>query len=101
MPKLYEYLGILIFFYSNDHKPIHVHGRYQGRESKVEITVEDGKIVAVILTDVFGKRPLPQGKAKEFLTFVTLHADEIIRKWVDFFVYGKEIKAKVIHRRIR
>ncbi len=101
MPKLYEYLGILIFFYSNDHRPIHVHGRYQGRESKVEITLEDGKLVAVTLEGVFGKRPLPSAKAKEFLAFVTLYADEIIKKWVDFFVYGKEIKPKVIRRKIR
>jgi len=28
MPKIYEYLGILIFFYSNEDEPIHVHGKY-------------------------------------------------------------------------
>ncbi len=37
MPKLYEYLGIVIFFYSNEHEPVHVHGRYQGKESKALI----------------------------------------------------------------
>ena len=26
MPKLFEYLGIVILFYSNEHEPIHVHG---------------------------------------------------------------------------
>ncbi|MGI4734767.1 MAG: DUF4160 domain-containing protein [Janthinobacterium lividum] len=36
MPKLYEYLGLIIFFYSNEHEPIHVHGQYDGRESKAE-----------------------------------------------------------------
>jgi hypothetical protein len=35
MPKLYEYLGIIIFFYSNEHEPIHVHGRYGDCESKI------------------------------------------------------------------
>ena len=24
MPKLYEYLGIILFFYSNEHEPIHM-----------------------------------------------------------------------------
>jgi hypothetical protein len=37
MPKLYEYLGILIYFYSNEHEPIHVHGKHAGRESRAEI----------------------------------------------------------------
>jgi hypothetical protein len=26
MPKLYEYMGIIVPFYSNEHEPIHVHG---------------------------------------------------------------------------
>ena len=30
MPKLYEYFGLVIFFYSNEHEPIHVHGAWQG-----------------------------------------------------------------------
>ena len=45
MPKLYEYLGILVLFYSNEHEPIHVHGQCQGRESKAELIVENGKVV--------------------------------------------------------
>ena len=32
-------------FYSNEHEPIHVHGQCQGRESKAEIIVENGKVV--------------------------------------------------------
>ena len=34
MPKLYEYLGIIVLFYSNEHLPIHVHGKYQGKEMR-------------------------------------------------------------------
>ncbi len=37
MPKLYEYFGLIILFYSNEHEPIHVHCKYQGKESKAEI----------------------------------------------------------------
>lgn len=38
MPKIFEYLGIIFFFYYNEHEPIHVHvhakkGEY---ESKAE-----------------------------------------------------------------
>lgn len=44
MPKLYEYLGIIVLFHSNEHEPIHVHGRYQDRESKAEIIIQDGKV---------------------------------------------------------
>ena len=44
MPKIFEYLGIVIFFYSNEHEPIHVHGNYNGLESKAEFFIVDGKI---------------------------------------------------------
>ena len=36
MPKIFEYLGIVIFFYSNEHEPIHVHASYDGLECKAE-----------------------------------------------------------------
>ncbi len=47
MPKLFEYLGIVIMFYSNEHEPIHVHGKHGGSESKAELIIEDGTVVEV------------------------------------------------------
>ncbi|NKB23803.1 MAG: DUF4160 domain-containing protein [Kiritimatiellae bacterium] len=31
MPKLYTYFGLLVMFYSNEHEPIHVHGKVENR----------------------------------------------------------------------
>jgi hypothetical protein len=45
MPKLFEYMGIIVLFYSNEHEPIHVHGECQGRESRAELIVRDGRVV--------------------------------------------------------
>lgn len=28
MPKLYDYFGLVFLFYSHEHEPIHVHGKY-------------------------------------------------------------------------
>ncbi len=44
MPKIFEYLGILIFFYSNEHEPIHVHAKKGEFESKAEIYILEGEI---------------------------------------------------------
>jgi hypothetical protein len=52
---------VIIFFWSNEHEPIHVHGEYQGRESKAEIILEEGNIVRIDIVNVKGRRPL-QGK---------------------------------------
>ncbi len=34
MPKLYEYFGLIVLFYANEHEPVHVHGKHQGKESR-------------------------------------------------------------------
>ncbi|WP_245949201.1 DUF4160 domain-containing protein [Echinicola strongylocentroti] len=30
MPKIFEYLGIVVYFYSNEHEPVYVHATKPG-----------------------------------------------------------------------
>lgn len=101
MPKLFEYLGIVIMFYSNEHEPIHVHGKYQGMESKAEIVLENGKVVSVIIKDVRGRKPLEPSKQKDFKEFVETFADQIVQRWVDYFVYHKSLKCIKIEGKVK
>ena len=91
MPKLYVYLGIMVFFYSNEHEPIHVHGKYGELESKAEILLDNGKVKEIRVSTVMGKRPLSGKNLKNFIKVVTENADDIVKKWVEFFVYHKPI----------
>lgn len=45
MPKLYEYFGISVFFYADEHLPVHVHGRHGGQETKAEIITSAGRVI--------------------------------------------------------
>jgi hypothetical protein len=54
MPKIFEYLGILIFFYSNEHEPIHVHGKKGEFESKAEFNIVNGEISEIKITNITG-----------------------------------------------
>ncbi|NTW49687.1 MAG: DUF4160 domain-containing protein [Chlorobiales bacterium] len=100
MPKLYEYFGLIILFYSQEHDPIHVHGKFQDRESKAEIVFENGKFKEVVVKDVQGKKPLDARNLKRFKKLVELYRDDIVRKWVDFFVYNVEIMPEKITTKI-
>ena len=91
MPKIFEYLGITIMFYSNEHEPIHVHGKYQAFESKADFIIIDGKIIDIKIKDVKGKRPLPKKELKEFKNFVNKFKEDIVQKRVDYFVYHKSV----------
>ena len=54
MPKLYEYFGLIVMFYSNEHEPVHVHGKFQGRESRAEIILLNGVVREIVYTAVAG-----------------------------------------------
>ena len=101
MPKIFEYLGILIFFYSNEHEPIHVHGKFDGFESKAEIFIVEGKIVEIKIKAVKGSRPLAGRKLAEFKDFLEVYANKIVEKWIDYFVFHKSVEFEKINTRVK
>jgi len=101
MPSIFEYLGILIFFYSNEHEPIHVHGKHGGMESKAEFHIIDGQITEIRIKPVKGYKPITGSKLKDFEDFLEAYADKIVQKWIDYFVYHKDIEFEKINTRIK
>ena len=101
MPKLYEYFGLFVLFYSSEHEPIHVHGiDPDGRELKAEIIVKDGKIARIRYVAVGNVPPLSGKSQKDFKVLVSAKADDIVKKWVDFFVLKKAVKTVRITKRL-
>ncbi|MBU0600650.1 DUF4160 domain-containing protein [bacterium] len=100
MPKIYVYFGIVILFYSNEHEPVHVHGKYQGKESKAEIMIDNGKVVKIVIKSVKGREPLPPKILKDFEDFVNVYTDKIVQKWIDYFVLHKEVLCESIEKRV-
>ncbi len=100
MPKLYEYFGLIVLFYANEHDPVHVHGVYQGAECRAELDIQNGTVIGVSFRDVKGRRPLDPVQLANFKTLVSAYADDIVRKWVDYFVLHKPITSERITRRL-
>jgi len=65
-------------FYSNEHEPIHVHGKFQGKESKAEIIIDNGDVKEIHIKSVRGKNPLPANNLRDFKAFVDTYANEIV-----------------------
>ncbi|MCF7817635.1 MAG: DUF4160 domain-containing protein [Kiritimatiellales bacterium] len=100
MPKLYEYFGLVVLFYSNEHEPIHVHGLYQGRECRADLIVVDGKVVDIHFHSVKGRQALGNAQLRDFRILVEKYSADIVRKWVDYFVMHKTIQPEMINRRL-
>lgn len=101
MPKLYEYFGLVVMFYSNEHEPIHVHGKLQGRESRAEIILVNGLVQDIIYTQVAGRISLEPTELRYFQEVVAAKSTDIVSKWIDFFVLHKSVTAERITRRLK
>ena len=101
MPKLYEYFGLIVLFYANEHEPVHVHGKHQGKESRAEIIVVNGAITEIRYSNVAGRAPLEAREMGYFQEIVTARAEDIVSKWIDFFVLHKPVQSERITRRLK
>jgi hypothetical protein len=101
MPKLYEYFGLVVLFYSNEHEPIHVHGKYQGRESKAEIILVNGAVASIRYSEEAGRAPLSVSELRVFTELVDAKAQDIVTKWIDYFVLHKSVRPERITQRLK
>ena len=100
MPSIFEYLGIIFYFFSNEHEPIHVHAKNGEFESKAEFYIKNGKITEIKIKEVTGKLPLKGAKLKDFKKFLSIYADRIVAKWVDYFIYHKKVSFEKVEVRL-
>lgn len=100
MPKIFEYFGLIFFFYSNEHEPIHVHVLYGETQSVFDLIMEDGILKSIIIRNTKGYAGLSKKNAKIAETFIRAYALDIVQKWVDYFVMKKKVECTEITKRI-
>ncbi len=86
---------------SNEHEPVHVHGKYQYTESKAEFIIDNGEIVEIRYSSVRGRKPLDDQQFRHFKMLVEHYAEDIVQKRIDYFVLHKPVATEKIMRRIR
>ncbi len=89
-------MGILIFFYSNEHEPIHVHAKKAEFESKAEFYIVNGDVSEIKITNIKGAKPLKGKDLKDFEIFLEKYADKIVDNWINYFVYHKNVEFETI-----
>lgn len=96
MPKIYEYLGIIIQFFSNEHNPIHIHASDDTGAMKVSFLIKDGKITKIVYEHIGGKF----SREKDLKKFVNEYKDRLVNAWIDYFVYHKKITCIKITKKL-
>jgi hypothetical protein len=101
IPKIYEYLGLIFYFYSNEHEPIHVHVAKAERETVFELILENGQLIKIGKRRAKLKSPLTAKEEKEAMEFIIEYHKKIVDKWVNFFVFKKNVKVTKITRKLK
>ena len=76
MPKIFEADGFSFFFYMNEHEPVHVHVRKQGKLAKFEIVNGTAR-------PIFGK--LSNADMAKAVELATENSMLIVSKWFEIF----------------
>ena len=101
MPDIYRYFGFTFFFYSNEHDPIHVHVEHDNHESIFEIIVRNGQVEEIRVREKKGAEPLSSKDQKIAEDFVREYSQNIIQKWVNFFVMKKRVVCTTIKKKLK
>ncbi|MBQ8500248.1 MAG: DUF4160 domain-containing protein [Bacteroidales bacterium] len=100
MPKIFEYFGLVFFFYSNEHEPIHVHVMHGACQLIFELIYEDGELKKLRQRPAKGYPVLNTGEAKTAEDFIKAYASQVVGKWVDYFIMKKKVVCTEIKTRI-
>jgi hypothetical protein len=99
MPQIYQYLGIVIKFWSNEHEPIHIHAEYKGSVMIVKLYVKNGVVTHVRYEPHIGK--FPPAKINDLKTFVSANKNALLLAWIQYFENNIRFKPIIITRRIK
>ena len=98
MPKLYEYLGILLVLRSDDHEPIHFHAFHNGNEVAVLLYVKNGIVHTVRYQERKGK--FSPAKMRDLKEFVSKHKNVLLLAYTQSNL-GVRFKTVKITKRIK
>lgn len=101
MPKLYEYLGLILRFYSKEHQPIHVHAFYKEYQTKVDFIIENGIITKLNYGKVTGYEMIPKEKVKDLEVLIEVFKYDIIQLWFKFFILNEKVPCKKITSKLK
>ncbi len=98
MPDIFTYFGFIFSFYSNEHEPIHVHVEHQNNMTIYDLIVVNGELLEIKGRDK--GCPLTPKDDKVAREFIEHYWQNIVEKWINFFVYKKRVRCTDIKKKL-
>ncbi len=100
MPEIFEYFGLIFYFYSNEHDPIHVHVKKGDKETIFDLLIYNNVLTDIKARKRRSKEMLSASDEKKAKDFIIFYADEIVKKWMKSFVLKSEVEITRIKTKI-
>jgi hypothetical protein len=102
MPVIFEYFGIILQFFSNEHLPIHVHAYYGSQYAmKVEFYLSGDVIESIEYKGVRGYKHFPPAQIRDLKKLVETYQYEIVNDWLTFILRNQRVKKKTITKKLK
>lgn len=89
-PQIFDFNGIKILFYSNEHYPIHIHAKYNDFETVYELLFKNGKLFNINVRQT-NKPMLPAQQNKKVIKFIKKYNLKIVDKWQKYIILKKKV----------
>lgn len=96
--QIYNYLGLEVYFDSNSKQPIEFYGRSFNQISKAKLVFENGKYLGVDFSNLENYSVLENNDVQKFNQLIDRNLNDIIKYWIDHFIYNKEIPFESINK---
>jgi hypothetical protein len=100
MPQIYRYLKLVFYFVARgEHLPPHVHVVDENNNQSVfDLVIKDGLLSEIRIRRKKGFLPISEKNQTIVKNFIHIYYADIVTKWVEFFILGKEVKSVTIKK---
>lgn len=100
MISLFDYYDLKIHFRKKDLEPLHVYGSRGDRYSVAKIIFENGLFERIDVSSVPDYEELDEIDTNKMRLLILNHLDEVIKRWIDFYLYKKDVEEEIITQKI-
>ncbi len=95
---LLEYRGIDICLFPSDKTPIHFYATCGDDVAMAKITFKNGIFEKSDVQNIAGASPMTDKNKERFRVVVEEYLSELVRSWIDYYVYGKTPQSEKIQK---
>jgi hypothetical protein len=94
--KLLEYRGIEVGLNPSDKTPIHFYARSGEDLAMASIYFHQGIYSRSEISNIAGVNTMSEKNKERFRIIIEEYLSELVRQWIDHFIYGKAIQSEKI-----